>query len=392
RTVLPAALVDPEELGRALAEAPDPELARVALSRVGESPAAREILARPGVLSAAVRLLGFSTAAADLVVAHPEEAEALASVRSRGAAELRDELDGDVGRRGVRDGLRLFRRRAMLRVAARDLAGAPLEDVVAEITAIAEACLAVACEEADPDGELSVVGMGKLGGAELNYASDVDLIFVHRGDGEADQRAAKRLIALLSEPTGEGIALRVDAALRPGGRAGALSRSLPAMAEYYEKHAATWEKQALIKARPVAGHAGLGRAFIEVVMPFVYPEELDPAAIDEVRQTKVRLEEYVRASGKERTEVKRGRGGIRDVEFAVQLLQLVHGRRDERLREPNTLRALSALADGGYVASADADTLAGAYRFLRRLEHRLQTVRDTQAHDLPQDGHARTVL
>jgi [glutamine synthetase] adenylyltransferase / [glutamine synthetase]-adenylyl-L-tyrosine phosphorylase len=388
--------LNPEELGRALAEAPDPELARVALSRVGEHPGAREMLARPDVLPAAVRLLGFSSAAADLLVAHPEEAGALADLRARTAEDLREELRADLEQRGEVEGLRLFRRRAMLRVAARDLMGASLEEVVGEITAVAEACIEAACSGTAPDGGLAVIGMGKLGGAELNYASDVDLIFVNaEPGGDAQQRAdraVKRVIALLSEPSGEGIALRVDAALRPGGRGGALSRSLPAMEEYYAKQAATWEKQALIKARPVAGDAGLGRAFIDAVTPFVYPDELHPGAIEEVRQTKVRLEEYVRASGKEFVEVKRGRGGIRDVEFAVQLLQLVHGRRDERLREPNTLRALAVLADEGYVAAADAETLADAYRFLRRLEHRLQMVRDIQTHDVPQDAHARTVV
>jgi glutamate-ammonia-ligase adenylyltransferase len=386
----------PELLGRTLSEAPDPELARVALSRVGEDPRAREVLEQEEVLSAAVRLLGFSSAAADFLVAHPEEVEALADVRARDRAELRAELDGDVARLGPADGLRVFRRRAMLRVAARDLGGASVEDVVEEITRVAEACLALACAEAAPGGGVAVIGMGKLGGAELNYASDVDLIFAHGGSGPERQQQAERevqrAIALLAEPSREGIALRVDAALRPGGRAGALSRSLPAMAEYYEKQAATWERQALIKARAVAGDADLGRRFVDAVLPFVYPDELLPEAIAEVRQTKVRLEEYVRAAGKEGVEVKRGRGGIRDVEFAVQLLQLVHGRRDPRLRDPNTIRALQALAAEGYVAAADAEAMADAYRFLRRVEHRLQMVRDIQTHDLPQDPHGRTVL
>ena len=149
----------------------------------------------------------------------------------------------------------------------------------------------------------------------------------------------------------------------------------------------------MIKARTVAGDPWIGSAFVEGVTPFVYPHELAPRAIDDVRRTKVRLEEYIRQRGKELTEVKRGRGGIRDVEFAVQLLQIVHGRRDPRLREPNTLRALAALAEEGYVAQADADALADAYRFLRRVEHRLQIVRDLQTHDLPADprgaDHAR---
>ncbi len=148
----------------------------------------------------------------------------------------------------------------------------------------------------------------------------------------------------------------------------------------------------MIKARAVAGDPWLGASFVEGVTPFVYPAELPPHAIQEVRRTKVRLEEYIRQRGKELTEVKRGRGGIRDVEFAVQLLQIVHGRRDPRLRDPNTLRALATLAEEGYVAEGDADALAEAYRFLRRLEHRLQIVRDIQTHDLPADPRARRTI
>src|SRR3990170_3494264 len=395
-TVAPMAHLSPEDLGGALATAPDPELARVALSRVGEDAGARAVLAREDVLPVAVRLLGFSTAAADFLVANPSEAEVLGDVRARSRDELDRELEEDVESRGVEGGLRRFRRRAMLRVAARDLGGVPLEEVVTEITAIAEACLEVAIGHAALDG-IAVIGLGKLGGGELNYASDVDVVFVQADGGgsgrhDAAERACAATIRLLSEPTAEGIALRVDPTLRPGGRAGALSRSLEAMREYYGTHAATWERQAMIKARPVAGDRVLGEAFVEMVAPVVYPAELAPSAIEEVRQVKVRLEEYVRARGKAGTEVKRGWGGIRDVEFAVQLLQIVHGRRDERLREPNTLRALATLAEEGYVAPDDAEALAEAYRFLRTLEHRLQIVRDLQTHDLPADRHARDVL
>jgi glutamate-ammonia-ligase adenylyltransferase len=336
-------------LGRTLAAAPDPELARVALSRVGEDPHVREVLAREDILPVAVRLLGFSTAAADLIVAHPEEVEAFVDRGSRSREALDAELAADVERFGAIDGLRRFRRRAMLRVAARDLDGAPFDDVVAEITAIADACLETAVLAVD--ASLAVIALGKLGGRELNYASDVDLLFVHPEAGAATQDAADRsaaaVIRALSEPTTEGIALRVDAALRPGGRGGSLSRSLDAMRAYYAGQAATWERQALVKARPVAGDLQLGAAFVETVEPFVYPDELAPQTIDEVRQVKVRLEEYVRARGVEGSEVKRGRGGIRDVEFAVQLLQLVHGRRDARLRDPNPLPALAPLADAG---------------------------------------------
>src|SRR6266540_4210024 len=189
-------------------------------------------------------------------------------------------------------------------------------------------------------------------------------------------------------PPPEGQALRVDTTLRPEGRSGPLSRSLVSMIEYYGQHAATWERQALLKARPVAGDLALGERFVESVAPFVYPAVLAASAIEDVRASKARIEDRVRSLGKEAVEVKRGRGGIRDVEFAVQLLQLVHGRRYDRLREPNTLRALIALADEGFVARSDADALADSYRFLRRLEHRLQMVRELQTHELPSDHRA----
>ena len=378
-------MLTPEILGRTFADAPDPELARVAFSRVGENARARELLGRPEILPVASRLLGFSTAASDLLVRHPEEVEALADVSLRDAATLRAELAGDVDVRGAVAGLRRFRRRAMLRIAARDLEGGSYEDVVREISDVADACLEAACP-----GGLGVVALGKLGGRELNYASDVDVLLLRAyGAGEGTGAA---FLALLSDPTEDGVALRVDLTLRPGGRAGSLARSLPATLAYYEREAATWERQAMIKARAAAGDRTLGYAFVDGVATFVYPRELRQEAIDEVRRSKVRLEEYVRRRGKELVEVKRGRGGIRDIEFAVQLLQIVHGRRDARLREPNTLGALAALAEEGYVANEDADVLAEAYRFLRRLEHRLQMARDLQTHDLPADRRARTAV
>ena len=391
-----AGVLTPEMLGRTFAAAPDPELARVAFSRVGDDPAARAALARPEITDVAARLLGFSTAAADFFVAHPGEVEALAEIEARRGGVLRAELSADVHRLGPTAGLRRFRRRAMLRVAARDLDGAPLDEVVAEISAIADACIAEALALTPGGDLLAVIALGKLGGFELNYASDVDLLFVHREPGPGSQESAEHAVAaftaMLAEPTAEGVALRVDVALRPGGRAGALSRSLEATLAYYERESATWERQAMIKARPVAGVADLGEGFLEGIERFVYPPELAPAAIDDVRRTKVRLEEYIRQRGKEFIEVKRGRGGIRDVEFAVQLLQIVHGRRDARLRTPNTLAALRALALEGYVGDADAEALADAYRFLRMVEHRLQIVRDLQTHDLPPSRHARTTL
>ena len=363
-------------LDERFALAPDPELARVAWERVRD--AGVEVDSED-----VIRLLGFSTAAGDFLVRHPDEGTAVGDPSGRDRAALENEVAADTERLGVVAGLRRFRRRAILRVATRDLAGAAVDDVVREISDVADACVQAACPP-----NLAVVALGKWGGRELNYASDIDLLLVHG----SDDPGAAQLVRTLSEQTEDGIAFKVDAALRPGGRSAALSRSLEAILAYYERESATWERQAMIKARAAAGDLALGEAFVAGVEAFVYPDRLEPAAIDEVRRTKVRLEEYIRQRGKELTEVKRGRGGIRDVEFAVQLLQIVHGRRDASLRSPNTLAALAALTTEGYVAAPDADALADAYRFLRRLEHRLQMVRDLQTHDLPPGAPARTAL
>ncbi|MEP6759715.1 MAG: DUF294 nucleotidyltransferase-like domain-containing protein [Actinomycetota bacterium] len=383
-------------LERAIASAPDPALARTAWERVCAHAEAREILERPVVAPVAIPVLGFSQSSADFLVKFPQEAGVFATVTPRSRANLDVEVTGDVERLGPDAGLRRFRHRAMLRIAARDLAGASLDEVVHEITDVADACWAAAVLATPGAERLAAVALGKWGGRELNYSSDVDLLFVHErsspSDNELAEGAAGALLHLLSDATADGVALRVDTALRPGGRAGVLSRSLEATLAYYERGSATWERQAMIKARAAAGDRSLGHAFVTGVMPVVYPEHLEPAAIDDVRRTKVRLEEYIRQRGKELTEVKRGRGGIRDVEFAVQLLQIVHGRRNAALRSPNTLAALQALAEEGYVAHTDAATLSEAYRFLRRLEHRLQIVRDLQTHDLPADPHARTTI
>src|SRR5262249_6956866 len=157
--------------------------------------------------------------------------------------------------------------------------------------------------------------------------------------------------------------------LRPEGRQGPLSRTLDSYTTYYDEWALTWEYQALVKARPVAGDRSLGVRFMSLVTPRVWPEKLDPDAIREIRAMKERAEEITERKGISDRELKRGRGGIRDIEFAVQLLQLVHGRDDESVRSPTTLDALAELADGAYVDRADADRLDRAYRFLRTVEH-----------------------
>jgi glutamate-ammonia-ligase adenylyltransferase len=295
-------------------------------------------------------------------------------------------------------GLRRWKRQQLLRIAVRDLLGlADLPAVGRELASLAEGCLqaALALAEAKAGGaglRVAVIGMGKLGGRELNYSSDVDVLFVHEGSSRPAERVSRALLTTMAQPTQHGIVFRTDADLRPEGRAGPLSRSLDAYRAYWEKWASTWEFQALIKARPVAGDVELGQAFLDAAGPHVWPERLDPDAVREIRVMKSRAEEEVAKKGLADREIKRGRGGLRDIEFAVQLLQLVHARHDPGIRSPNTLEALEQLGQAGYVDTTQVRTLDAAYRFLRTVEHRLQLVDEAQVHSLPSDTESRTHL
>jgi glutamate-ammonia-ligase adenylyltransferase len=289
--------------------------------------------------------------------------------------------------------LRRWKRQELLRIAAADLLGRiTLADVGRRLAALADTCLAAAVELAAPALPFAVVGMGKLGGRELNYASDVDVLFVHDGAGDAADAAARRLLTVMSEPTADGIVFRTDADLRPEGRAGALSRSLDSYEAWYERWARPWEFQALLKARPAAGDLGLAARFVAATRPRVWPDVLDPDLVREARAMKARSEAGTRRRGVGARELKRAPGGIRDVEFAVQLLQLVHGRHDTEIRSATTLDALGELAAGGYVEADDAERLASAYTFLRTVEHRLQLRDEAQTHTLPDDPEGRTLL
>ncbi len=293
---------------------------------------------------------------------------------------------GDLDRRAaVQDGsgpeLTSWQRRELLRVAARDLAGLDaLEAVGANLAALADDVLQAAWRLAGQGaGGLAVIGMGKLGGRELNYASDVDVVFVGEGD-------ARRLMDVART------CFRVDADLRPEGRNGPLVRSLASYEAYWDRWAQTWEFQALLKARPVAGHPALGRAFLASAHERLWSRPFGADELREVRAMKARAEGEMARRGLLDREIKRGRGGIRDVEFAVQLLQLVHGRADPALRSPTTLSALGELAGAGYVDTDDADALCSAYRFLRAVEHRLQLLEGQQVHAVPADAAARAHL
>ena len=236
-----------------------------------------------------------------------------------------------------------------------------------------------------PEIGFAVIAMGKWGARELNYYSDLDLIFVHDPvpGRENESRAAAlaiagRLMGALSAQTFDGPTLNVDADLRPEGTMGPLSRSLEGYAGYYQRWSEAWELQALLKARPAAGDPDLGKRFRALSDRIVWEEGLDPDALRSIRALKARAED-----GAPMLDIKRSRGGIRDIEFAVQILQLVHGRFDEDLRAPSTLATIDALSHHGYIEEDESATLAGAYRFLRDVEHRLQLWELKQTHVLP---------
>ncbi|MGQ0847617.1 MAG: bifunctional [glutamine synthetase] adenylyltransferase/[glutamine synthetase]-adenylyl-L-tyrosine phosphorylase, partial [Actinomycetota bacterium] len=233
----------------------------------------------------------------------------------------------------------------------------------------------------------SVIALGKWGGGELNYASDIDLMFVYEPEGlhtEKARRLALRIatgfIQSLATPTAEGIAFRVDADLRPEGSTGPLVRTLESYRNYYQRWGESWEYQALLKARHAAGDDELGRRFEAMAAHLIWPNELSPDMVRQLRQLKTRAEEEA-----DPDDLKRAPGGIRDVEFSVQLLQIIHGRADQTLRKAGTLQALAALAAGGYVKSTDAEALADSYRFLRTVEHRIQLWQMAQTHRIPDD-------
>ncbi|HZQ28118.1 MAG TPA: bifunctional [glutamine synthetase] adenylyltransferase/[glutamine synthetase]-adenylyl-L-tyrosine phosphorylase [Acidimicrobiales bacterium] len=269
----------------------------------------------------------------------------------------------------------------LLRIAARDLLGLDdLSAVGANLADLGDAVLAAAWEEAGAPS-IAIIGMGKLGARELNYASDIDVLFV--GD---DQAGARRVMEIARQ------SFRVDADLRPEGRDGPLGRTLASYEAYWDRWAQPWEFQALLKARSVAGDPELGAAFERAAASRVWSRAFGADDLRELRSMKARAEGEVARRGLTDRELKRGRGGIRDIEFAVQLLQLVHGRHDPALRVPATVPALREMAGAGYVDPGDAAALQVAYTFLRTVEHRLQLVEDQQVHAVPVDAGVRTAL
>ncbi|MFI6731600.1 bifunctional [glutamine synthetase] adenylyltransferase/[glutamine synthetase]-adenylyl-L-tyrosine phosphorylase [Nonomuraea sp. NPDC050451] len=393
-----------DELLEFLVDVADPDQALVSLTRLAErEPAVLDVLRRDeGLRTRLLAVLGVSAALGDHLVRHPGQVALLAAPLPGDArAELLKAVGAQPGEAATAErpleALRVAYRGRLLHLAARDLTGeATLAEVMAELSDLAgaalEAGLAIARAEVD-DGEvrLAVIGMGKCGARELNYISDVDVIFVAEPREGADEtkalrtatRLAQAMMRACSVTTSEGSLWEVDAGLRPEGRSGPLVRTLGSHLAYYRRWAKTWEFQALLKARPVAGDMELGSAYVEAVNDLVWAAATRERFVEDVQAMRRRVEAHVRAEGDR--QLKLGPGGLRDIEFAVQLLQLVHGRLDPLLRRRATLPALAALSRGGYVGRDDSRGLAEAYSFLRQIEHLLQLHRLRRTHIVPSD-------
>jgi glutamate-ammonia-ligase adenylyltransferase len=364
--------------------------------------------------AALLHLLAVSTVCAMRLTRNPEMLLWLSQPEvcqaPRGATEMLAELReaaGDLAPNKDFAALRFWKGREMTRVALRELAAvAPLEETTGELSQIAEICIRRVFEYWDaelrqrhgsPAADFTILALGKLGGGELNHSSDVDLLFVYSEEGqlaphvshhEFFNRLGNKILETFSTRHPAGSLLRVDLRLRPEGSAGPLARSLESMENYYAGFGETWERIALIKARGIAGSRELAYDFLRLHQPFIYPKNPTPDLLAEIANIKHRIERDIVGAEKLQRDVKLGRGGIREIEFIVQTLQLIHGARHPFLQQPSMLKALRALRELDLLPREEVLALDNAYRFLRRVEHRLQIEAEQQTHTVPEEPEA----
>jgi glutamate-ammonia-ligase adenylyltransferase len=360
---------------------------------------------------ALLHLIAMSSICATRLVRHPEillwlgQPDGCLSARGyeQMANDLRDLAGDSIAAENFR-ALRFWKGREMARIALRELADvAPLEETTAELSQLAEICLRAVFEHwnselrqryGSPGAEFAILALGKLGGGELNHSSDVDLIFLYSAEGQVSphfsyheffNRLGKKILETFSTRDPEGPLFRIDLRLRPEGSAGPLARSLESMEHYYGGFGETWERLALIKARGICGSRELAYEFLRQHQPFIYPSSPTPDLLDEIANIKLRIERDIVGQENLGRNVKLGAGGIREIEFIVQALQLIHGARHPFLQEPSMLKALRALHQLDLLPRDEVVKLDEAYRFLRRAEHRLQTDAEQQTHTVPQE-------
>jgi glutamate-ammonia-ligase adenylyltransferase len=418
-----------ERLFAELSAAADPDMALNNLERyaanVNRTVLFSTLASHPGAIPLLATVGGASQVLADTLRRSPQLLAWLlepAVMREWPAEDLAAGLASTLApfktREGCLNALRRFKYRQLLRIGARDLLGdADLAATTHELANLADVCLDAAWRDAeaaaraqygvprDAEGNetgLAVVGMGKLGGQELNYSSDIDLMFVYGADGETTggpggsrpngeyfARVARDIVAVIERSTDEGYIFRVDLRLRPEGRSGAVALSLDGYRRYHRERGELWERQALLKSRISAGDAAVGQGFMALVQEVVWRPGIDAHIVKAVREMKRMIDDSLEGKGEETVaNVKLGRGGIREIEFLVQAMQLLYGGDDPWLRERSTLTALDRLAERGYLERPLGRTLADAYVHLRTVEHRLQILHEFQTHTLPKDPEA----
>jgi len=409
------------QLAQYLPECPDPDMALHNLGRFVAATRNRLSLAAffdrdPVSLRMGLQIFSNSQYLSDLLVADPESFDLLRLTQGQPPARqtLVDELVSEVDvlsqDQAVLGALRRFKYRETLGIAVADIIREQsLRMVTRQISVVADAILEGALRAAwrkivERDGtprrgdgqpaQMVILAMGKLGGVELNYSSDIDLIFLYDEDGTTDgrrpvtnheffSRLAQEVVRLLTEPTDLGIAYRVDLRLRPDGQRGPMVNSLAAALQYYDLRGRTWERQAYIKARPAAGALELGSAFLDRLRPWIYRRYLSRADISGIKTLKRRIERRAREQGVDQRDVKTGHGGIRDIEFVIQFLQLLNGANAPPVQTGNTLEAIAQLERAGCLRDQERTLLEENYSFLRKIEHRLQIMFDLRTHLLP---------
>lgn len=429
--ILPRELV--ADLALASLTTPLPDMALNGLERVSTVATADAFLAicsRRALLTQLVNICGSSPFLTNIICRGPSYVQRLFIMReimlkrseNEMLAALREVVPPECTYQDLFPILRRFKYTEVLRIAARDLNGlAPLEEVTAELSSLASATLQIAYETAKrelaaehglpmmetPEGfaeaDLTILGMGKLGGRELNFSSDIDLIYFYsssKGEtaGVPDPRGtlkgkvslhvffvklAEMVNRAISQVTSDGFVFRVDMGLRPDGKAGDLASSLRSAEIYYESWGQAWERAAMMKARPVAGNIALGEELLQGIEPFIFRRYLDYNLVEDMMSMKLKIDASLQRLQEGEVNIKLGRGGIREIEFFIQTLQLVYAGKNPKLRERNSLAALAILRDSRIIQESDCSQLTEAYVFLRTVEHRIQVVQERQTHSLP---------
>jgi len=411
-------------------DSPDPDMSLNNLERFASSYEEKDKLylflsSHKEIISPLLLLLGSSQYLCNFLFSAPREYIEWLAVpnflkrtiaKDTALACLRKQITPKTTIEDVKTMLRRFRKKEYLRISLRDLLGyGTLSEITQEISVVADVSLQAAYDTcnrdmekrygipqySDEDGNsrrctFTVLGMGKLGGEELNYSSDIDIMYLYSTEkGETSHgilsnhqyfvKLSEMLSQVIGQTTDEGFVFRVDTRLRPEGERGDLASPLRSYEVYYESWGQTWERAALLKVRPVAGDEDLGKAFLKMIQPFVYRKYLDFTAIDEIRDMKVKIDNSIAVKGKDVRNVKLGYGGIREVEFFVQALQLLYGGKEPLIRERNTMRALHKLAQKGFISYEEEGILSAAYQFMRRVEHMIQIVGERQTYVMPAD-------